>query len=215
VEFRDCLLEAYQITQCPNCDKDLATTSPNGTQQLLCNLNNEGGLQQNLDILPLLGEESYLKAYPEERKCRAFLEFCREGDIKAVISLIQDSDEDDSEDEDEMQDDTQPGKRIGPDELLRYQDPIGDMQSGLHAAVQAGSREIAWLLLLLASNLDLLQFPPEVFQEAESLGIMRGVVEGKTDIRGLKDADGKSAEDLAREIGGVWVGWPGTGRLSV
>jgi len=209
------LLEAYQITQCPNCDKDLATTSPNGTQQLLCNLNNEGGLQQNLDILPLLGEESYLKAYPEERKCRAFLEFCREGDIKAVIGLIQDDDEDDSEDEDEMQDDTQPGKKIGPDELLRYQDPIGDMQSGLHAAVQAGSREVAWLLLLLASNLDLLQFPPEVFQEAESLGIMRGVMEGKTDIRSLKDADGKSAEDLAKEIGGVWVGWPGTGRLSI
>lgn len=209
------MLEAYQITQCPNCDKDLATTSPNGTQQLLCNLNNEGGLQQNLDILPLLGEESYLKAYPEERKCRAFLEFCREGDIKAVIGLIQDDDEDDSEDEDEMQDDTQPGKKIGPDELLRYQDPIGDMQSGLHAAVQAGSREVAWLLLLLASNLDLLQFPPEVFQEAESLGIMRGVMEGKTDIRSLKDADGKSAEDLAKEIGGVWVGWPGTGRLSI
>ena len=209
------MLEAYQITQCPNCDKDLATTSPNGTQQLLCNLHNEGGFQQNLDILPLLGEESYLKAYPEERKCRAFLEFCREGDIKAVIGLIQDDDEDDSEDEDEMQDDTQPSKRIGPDELLRYQDPIGDMQSGLHAAVQAGSREVAWLLLLLASNLDLLQFPPEVFQEAESLGIMRGITEGKTDIRSLKDSDGKSAEDLAKEIGGVWVGWPGTGRLSI
>jgi hypothetical protein len=209
------LLEAYQITQCPNCGKDLATTSSDGTQQLLCNLNNEGGLQQNLDILPLLGEESYLKAYPEERKCRAFLEFCREGDIKAVIDLLQDDEEDDSDDEDKMQDDTQPGRKIGPDELLRYQDPIGDMQSGLHAAVQAGSREVAWLLLLLASNLDLLQFPPEVFQEAESLGIMRGVTEGKTDIRSLKDADGKSAEDLAKEIGGVWVGWPGTGRLSI
>jgi hypothetical protein len=215
MKFRDCLLEAYQITQCPNCGNDLATTSSNGTQQLLCNLNNEGGLQQNLDILPLLGEESYLKAYPEERKCRAFLEFCREGDVKAVIALLQDDEESDEEDEDEMQDDTPPSRRIGPDELLRYQDPIGDMQSGLHAAVQAGSREVAWLLLLLASNLDLLQFPAEVFQEAESLGIMRGITEGKTDIRSLRDADGKLAEDLAKEIGGVWVGWPGTGRLSI
>jgi hypothetical protein len=215
MRFRDCLLEAYQITQCPNCGNDLATTSSNGTQQLLCNLNNEGGLQPNLDILPLLGEESYLKAYPEERKCRAFLEFCREGDVKAVIALLQDDEESDEEDEDEMQDDTPPSRKIGPDELLRYQDPIGDMQSGLHAAVQAGSREVAWLLLLLASNLDLLQFPPEVFQEAESLGIMRGITEGKTDIRSLRDADGKLAEDLAKEIGGVWVGWPGTGRLSI
>jgi hypothetical protein len=215
MRFRDCLLEAYQITQCPNCGNDLATTSSNGTQQLLCNLNNEGGLQQNLDILPLLGEESYLKAYPEERKCRAFLEFCREGDVKAVIALLQDDEESDEEDEDEMQDDTPPSRKIGPDELLRYQDPIGDMQSGLHAAVQAGSREVAWLLLLLASNLDLLQFPAEVFQEAESLGIMRGITEGKTDIRSLRDADGKLAEDLAKEIGGVWVGWPGTGRLSI
>lgn len=212
---RDCLLEAYQITQCPNCGKDLATTSSNGTQQLLCNLHNEGGFQENLDILPLLGEESYLKAYPEERKCRAFLEFCREGDVKAVIGLLQDDEEEDEEDEDDMQDGEQLSKKIGPDELLRYQDPIGDMQSGLHAAVQAGSREVAWLLLMLASNLDLLQFPPEVFQEAEALGIMRGITEGKPDIRSLRDADGKSAEDLAKDIGGVWVGWPGTGRLSI
>ncbi|KAF2711579.1 hypothetical protein K504DRAFT_402732 [Pleomassaria siparia CBS 279.74] len=210
----DCLLEAYEITQCPNCGQNLATQSSNGTQQLLCNLHNEGGLQENLDILPLLGEESYLKAYPEERKCRAFLEFCREGDVKAVIGLLQDDDEEDEEDED-MQDGEPQGRKIGPDELLRYQDPIGDMQSGLHAAVQAGSREVAWLLLLLASNLDLLEFPALVFQEAESLGIMRGITEGKTDIRSLRDADGKSAEDLAKEIGGVWVGWPGTGRLSI
>ena len=124
-------------------------------------------------------------------------------------------DEEDEEEDQDMQDSEQGRRKIGPDELLRYQDPIGDMQSGLHAAVQAGSREVAWLLLLLASNLDLLEFPPEVFQEAEALGIMRGITEGKVDIRSLKDVDGKSAEDLAKEIGGVWIGWSGTGRLSI
>lgn len=123
-------------------------------------------------------------------------------------------DEDDDGDE-EMGDADQPDKEVGIDKMLRYQDPIGEMQSGLHAAVQAQSREVAWLLLLLASNLDLLEFPAEVFQEAESLGIMRGLTEDKVDIRSLRDADGKTAEDLAKEIGGVWVGWTGNGRLAI
>jgi hypothetical protein len=213
---RDCLLEAYQVTECPQCGKDIASTA-NGAQQVLCNLNNEGGLQEDLDILPLLSEESYLKAYPEDRKARAFLEFCREGDYKAIVEMLQDDEvDDDDEDEDEaMADSDQSGKELGIDKLLRYQDPIGDMQSGLHAAVQAQSREVAWLLLLLASNLDLMEFPPLVFQEAEAMGIMRGLTEDKVDIRSLKDANGKTAEDLAAAIGGVWVGWTGNGRLAI
>lgn len=218
---RDCLLEAYYVTECPNCGKNIASTSASGEQQVLCNLNNEGGQQENLDLLPLLTEETYLKAYPEDRKCRAFLEFCREGDYKAIIGMLQDDeveedDEDEDEDEDEeMVDGDQPQKDIGIDRLLRYQDPIGEMQSGLHAAVQAQSREVAWLLLLLASNLDLMEFPPLVFQEAASMGIMRGLTEEKVDIRSLKDAHGKSAEDYANEIGGVWIGWTGNGRLAI
>ncbi|KAF2195856.1 hypothetical protein K469DRAFT_545859 [Zopfia rhizophila CBS 207.26] len=201
-----CLLEAYQITECPNCGRNIATTSPTGQQQVLCNLHNEGGVQESLDILPLLTEESYLKAYPEDRKCRAFLELCREGDVSSIVDMLLD-DEDDEDDEDT--------RKITNDELLRYQDPIGDMQSGLHAAVQSGSREVAWLLLLVASNLDLSQFPAQVLQEAETFGIMRGDMEGKADIRSLRDGNGKSAEDLAREVGGVWVGWEGTRRLTV
>lgn len=187
----------------------------NGTQQVLCTLHNEGGLQEDLDILPLLTEESYLKAYPEERKCRAFLEFCREGDIQAIIGMLR-ADSDSDEDEEMVDDDQTEGREVGVDAMLRYQDPIGDMQSGLHAAVQAQSREVAWLLLLLASNLPLTEFPPEVFQEAEALGIMRGLTEDKADIRGMKDANGKTAEDIAREIGGVWItGWVGSGRLAI
>lgn len=165
-------------------------------------MNNEGGLQENLDILPLLTEESYLKAYPEDRKARAFLEFCREGDVQAIFGMLQP----DSDDEDE---------EVQSTEFLWYQDPIGDMQSGLHAAVAGGSREVAWLLLLMASNLDLMQFPPEVFQEASALGIMRGEMAGKTDIRSMRDAQGRTAEELAEEIDGVWRGWAGTGRLAI
>ncbi|KAF2101964.1 hypothetical protein NA57DRAFT_53904 [Rhizodiscina lignyota] len=206
-----CLLDAYTVHECPNCSSELLTTSPSGVQQLLCTLNNEGGLQEDLDILPLLTEEAYLKTYPHERKCRAFLEFCREGDLQAIIGMIQD-DDDEEEEEDVMEDEA--GNKAEVD-ILRYQDPLGDMQSALHAAVTAGSREVAWLLLLLASNLDLQQFPAEVFQEAETLGIMRDDQTGKADIRSLRDSQGRSAEQIATEMGGVWTGWPGTGRLAI
>ncbi|USP75049.1 uncharacterized protein yc1106_02323 [Curvularia clavata] len=214
----DCLLSAYEITSCPNCSKEISTTE-DGTQKVLCRLNNEGGVQENLDILPLLVEESYLKAYPEDRKARAFLEFCRAGDYKAIVELlVDDSSDDDEEDEQgdvEMSTTDDPGKETGIDRVLRYQDPIGDMQSGLHAAVHAQSREVAWLLLLLASNYPLLDFPPEVFQEAESMGIMRGLTEDKVDIRSLKDINGRTAEDIAKEVGGVWHGWVGNNRLAI
>ncbi|KAF1836392.1 hypothetical protein BDW02DRAFT_567139 [Decorospora gaudefroyi] len=214
----DCLLSAYEITSCPNCAKDIATTG-DGVQKVLCTLNNEGGLQEDLDILPLLTEESYLKAYPEDRKARAFLEFCREGDYKAVVDMLLDDEVDeteaDAEGDVEMSCTDHPEKELGIDRMLRYQDPIGDMQSGLHAAVQAQSREVAWLLLLLASNLPLLDFPPQVFQEAEAMGIMRGLTEDKIDIRSLRDENGKTAEDIAREVGGVWVGWTDNSRLAI
>ncbi|KIW05463.1 uncharacterized protein PV09_03352 [Verruconis gallopava] len=198
-----CLLDSYQLNDCPNCHKTLITTNDSNEQRLLCNLSNEGGLQENLDILPLLTEESYLRAYPEERKARAFLEFCREGDLQAIVDMLRP----DSDDEDQDQ--------VHNLDFLWYQDPIGDMQSGLHAAVSGGSREVAWLLLLLASNLDMTQFPPEVLQEASLLGITRCDMNGKVDIRTMRDAQGYTAEELAQKLGGVWHGWAGTGRLAV
>jgi hypothetical protein len=112
-------------------------------------------------------------------------------------------------DSDEEEETTQ----VQPQDLLRYQDGIGDMRSGLHAAVAAQSREVAWLLLLLASNLDLGQFPAEVLHEAEALQVQRGNVE--VDIRSLRDAEGRTAEDLAMEMGGVWDGWVGVRRLGL
>lgn len=211
---RQCLLDSYQITQCPNCDQSLLSDSSSG-QQILCTLHNEGGIQEGLDILPLLTEENYLRAYPEDRICRAFLEICREGDVSGVVDLLKSCDEEDEEDEDEEMDGEPPVARKSADEVLRYQDPIGDMQSGLHAAVAGGSREVAWLLLLLASTLPELEFPALVYQEAASLGVMRADQTGKVDIRSLRDSEGKSAEQLAAQMGGVWTGWPGTGRLAV
>ena len=219
----ECLLESYEIETCPTCSKSItsgptagsSSSSTAGSEmRILVDLHNEGGLQQQIDIFPILKEESYLHAYPEERKCRAFLEFCREGDHRAIAELIKSCS--DQPDEDEDDEDENEGPSRTADEILRYQDTIGDMQSGLHAAAANGHREVAWLLLLLASDLPELEFPALVYQEAATLGVMREEQTGKVDIRSLKDAHGRTAEDVARLEGGiVWNGWIGNGRLAM
>lgn len=221
----ECLLDSYELSRCPACNSEITSHPASGSSsdaqqpRILVNMNNEGGLQQNIDIFPILQEESYLRAYPEERKSRAFLEFCREGDHKAIVELLNSGDDDGDDSDEEMGDgDENPlsGPSKSPAEILRYQDPLGGMQSGLHAAAANGHREVAWMLLLLASELPQMEFPPLVFQEAAAMGIMREEQEGLTDIRSLRDANGRSAEDVAVQVGGVvWNGWIGNGRLSI
>jgi len=217
----ECLLEAYELSKCPKCSSDItidppgSSTGHNAAPRILVDLHNEGGRQEQIDIFPILQEESYLRAYPEERKCRAFLEFCREGDHRAIVDLLKSCNEPDEDDDDEEMDVEDAASSKTPDEILRYQDPIGDMQSGLHAAAANGHREVAWLLLLLASNLPELDFPALVYQEAASLGVMREDQSGKLDIRSLRDAHNRTAEDVAREAGVIWNGWIGNGRLAL
>ena len=194
------------MTECPSCGRELSLVGPSGEQKILCNLNNEGGLQVGLDILPLLTEESYLKAYPEERRCRAFLEFCAEGDVDAMVNLLDD-------DEDKIDDGSEDS--VLKIDVLRYQDPMGSMNSGLHAAILKGREEIVWLLLLLASKLEMKQFPPEVLQRAETLDIAREDQAEKVDICSLRDFEGMTAEQRAKEIGGVWKVWVDSGRLNM
>ena len=204
---RQCLLDSYSVSECPNCGRNLITVTASGEQQLLCNLKNEGGLQEGLDILPILTEESYLKAYPEERRCRAFLEFCGEGDMEAIIGLLNDGDD---EEEDEKSSGPGAAHRI---DVLRYQDQIGSMGSGLHVAVQNQRMEVAWLLLFLASTLKIDQFPAAVLQAAQNLGIQREDQNGKVDIRSLKDSEGMTAEQRAAEMEGTWIEWLQSGWL--
>ena len=153
-------------------------------------------------MLPILTEESYLKAYPEERRCRAFLEFCGEGDIDAIVDLLNDDDDDGEEHEENS--DQSAGHSI---DVLRCQDQIGSMGSGLHVAVQNQRVEVVWLLLLLASTLELDQFPVAVLHAAQSLGIQREDQNGKVDIRSLKDFQGMTAEQRAAGMGEVWTEW--------
>ena len=222
VSRRQCLLNAYTITTCPSCSSSISHPDASGTPQVLVTYTNEGGVQENLDLLPLLSEESYLKAYPEERRARAFLELCREGDLEGVVSILQDTESEegdsdsDGEEDDEEEEDEVDVKQLSVEELLRYQDPLQENQSALQCAVQAGSREIAWLLLFLASALPLSEFPDEVLRECERRGFVRGAeTEGMVDIRGFRDVEGRSAEDVAREVGEVWQEWVGRGWLVV
>lgn len=220
----ECLLDSYELATCPSCSKDIisspasgSSAATEGAQQILVDLNNEGGLQEQIDIFPILKEESYLRAYPEERKCRAFLEFCREGDHRAIVDLLKscnEQSEDGDEDVDGM-DDAAVASSKTADKVLRYQDPIGTMESGLHAAAANGHREVAWMLILLASQFPEMDIPALVFQEAATLGIMREDQEGQVDIRSLRDAQGRTAEDVAKEVGVIWHGWIGNARLAM
>ena len=188
---RQCLLDSYSMNDCPNCGGNLISTTPSGAEQLVCNLENEGGLQEKLDILSILREEGYLQAFPEERIGLAFLSFCGEGDIEACVDLLKSTDSD----------------------VLRYQDGLGTMCSGLHVAVQKQRVDVAWLLLFLASNLDISQFPAMVLEAAEGMELKRDE-DAKEDIRSLKNADGVTAEQQAAGIGGVWSEWLQVGLLS-
>lgn len=221
-EFRICLLESYTITECPRCGKDLTTVSvtEHGSQQVLCNIKNEGGYQAGLDILPLLTEECYLKTFPDERRARAFLEFCRGGDIEAIVSLLGDEEEDEEGDECEdngKSEEVKNGEEITENriDVLRYQDATSSMVSALHIAVKHERVEVAWLLLFLASSLPTSDFPMEVLQAAEQLQLSREEQSDKVDIRALKDEQGMTAADAANVIGGVWTDWLASGRLIV
>lgn len=157
-------------------------------------------MQEGLDIMPLLVEASYLKAYPEERKGRAFVEFAGEGDAIPMMDMLKDDGEDS---------DGEPSI-----DLLRYQDPIGGMSSALHAAVSNGNATVAWLLLWLASGLDTAQFPQQIVANAQEFELSRESAMGHPDIRTLKDSEGMTAQQHAVSIGGIWTEWLNLGWLN-
>ncbi|CAL3971359.1 hypothetical protein PZA11_007865 [Diplocarpon coronariae] len=211
-----CLLdESPQIAldlACPVCQRSIVTTAPgpsatnsilqpNPPQPLvLTRYHNEGGVQENLDILPLVTEEAYLVANPAARPARAFMTMCAEGDVAGIIELLKalvaEPDEGD----------------MLPAELLRFQDPLDRMKTGLHVAIERSQQEAVWLLLWLASAAQTHAFPGEVIQAAETMDADRGTAEG-VDIRGLRDEQGQTAEDVARGMGNAWAGLLSAGLL--
>lgn len=193
---RQCLLDESPgiatSRQCPSCQKPIASGA--GQPQVLTQYHNEGGIQSSLDIFPLIIEEAYLEANPAARPARAFLTMCGEGDVAGIIELLKAIEEDSDEGD------------MTPSALLRYQDPLDDMKTGLHVAIEKLQLEAFWLLLWLASTLSNAEFPEEVVRAAESMGAGRETVLGEADIRSLRDASGRSAEDLAGSMGLSWSG---------
>lgn len=122
--------------------------------------------------------------------------------------MIKDQDEDDAEDADEVYDPE------NTSETLRYQGTFEGIEgTGLHVAIRYAREDVAWLLLALASSLDWSKFPPTVLQTMQEFNLgPDDRVEG-TDIRTLKDSDGRTAKVLAEQIGGVWTPWIQSGRL--
>jgi hypothetical protein len=158
-------------------------------------------VQTDYDILPTATEEAYLRAYPEERKGHAYLQFCREGDIDAIIHMIKDVDEEDEDDDDES-------------DVLGYSGTFEGIEgSGLHVAIRYQQQEVAWLLLALGSQLEWSKFPDVVLQAMQGLGLRKEDRKAQSEIRSLKDSSGRTPADLAKEVGGLWIEWLNKGRL--
>ena len=88
--------------------------------------------------------------------------------------------------------------------LVRHQDPLAEMRSGLHLAVANRQEEAVWLLLWLSSTMPSESFPPPARQVAESMGLGRLSVQPDADIRALKDAQGRTAESVAQDDPEAW-----------
>ncbi|KAI9167309.1 putative phospholipase C20G8.02 [Paramyrothecium foliicola] len=168
--------------KCPSCDQYLPRNEagPSTTNQflhttsgasILTRYTNEGGTEENLDILPSVTEEAYLQNNPEARPARALHVMCSEGDVGGIVVLLHDAGGE--------------GADVGA--LIRYQDPLANMKSGLHLAIESGQEEVAWLLLWLSSTVPDEVFPQPAVQAAQSMGVGRLNVGVDADIRSLKD----------------------------
>ncbi|OTB08978.1 hypothetical protein M426DRAFT_316270 [Hypoxylon sp. CI-4A] len=204
-----CLLEqAAELAislKCPSCDSGIATNhaGPSSTNAflqsapgaaILTKYTNEGGVQENYDILPEITEEAYLEANPEARPARAYHVMCSEGDVGGIVELLRDADQTAA---------VQPV--MNASQLIRYQDPLAESKSGLHLAVEKGQEEVVWLLLWIASTLHTGSFPEPAVQEAQSMGIQRPSTLASEDIRALTDNQGRTAETVAAQMGGLWT----------
>ncbi|KAI1380729.1 hypothetical protein F4677DRAFT_404454 [Hypoxylon crocopeplum] len=191
--------------QCPSCDTGLAanTAGPSATNPslqsahgaaILTRYTNEGGVQENYDILPTITEEAYLEANPEARPARAYHVMCSEGDVGGIVELLRDAERVEGDE-----------PMMNAAKLIRYQDPLGDSKSGLHLAVEKSQEEVVWLLLWIASTLRTEAFPEPAVQAAHVMGIQRPSTLESEDIRALTDNQGRTAEAIAAQMGGLWT----------
>lgn len=128
---------------------------------------------------------------------------CAEGDVAGIIELLKAVEEDRDEDD------------LSPGELLRWKDPLEGEKNGLIVAIEREQQEVVWLLLWLASGIEEGVFPDEVLGAARGLEAERRLGGQGEDIRGLRDAEGRRAEDVAMGMSPVWAGLVNAGVLRV
>ncbi|KAK4239949.1 hypothetical protein C8A03DRAFT_13705 [Achaetomium macrosporum] len=209
-----CLLDqAAEIASslsCPSCNRYLpslasaaagssSTSTPPSLQQtpILTTYTNEGGMQEDLDISPILFEEAFLSSHPEARPARAFHTLASEGDMQGMVELLRDLDEN--------VDDDSP---VTASQLLVWRDPLNGGRSALHVALEAQQEEVVWLLLWLGSAAKGEDFPPAVVQAAEGMGLARreaGSLPVEEDVRFVRDERGRAAGDVCLELGPPWT----------
>ncbi|KAK3995742.1 hypothetical protein QBC44DRAFT_259004 [Cladorrhinum sp. PSN332] len=202
-----CLLDQASTVaislKCPSCDTYLPSTPPgpsstnaflssNSSSQILTTYTNEGGIQPDLDILPVLTEEAFLTSHPEARPARAMHTLASEGDFQGILELMADVDADEDIDMSLVQ-------------LMGWTDPLNGGKSALHVAVESKQEEVFWLLLWLGSAVKSDFFPQEVLEVAEAMGLpRRGAVPAEEDLRFVKDEAGRTAGDYCVQAGGQW-----------
>ena len=190
--------------QCPSCGENISNSAPGsscaaGGPAILVRYTNEGGKQEGLDISSSVEEEAYLEAHPEAAPARAFHLMCAGGDLDGLVELLYQS-----------------GDQI-PDlgSMIRYQDPLSGLKSGLHLAVENRHEGVAWLLLWLSSSLPSNVFPVEARQGVESIGLGRLNVSSDADVRSLMDGEGRTAAALSAELGSPFLSIADSGFLSM
>ncbi len=124
---RQCLLdESSDIAlslKCPSCHSALISTPPGPSatnsvspshlqsHQILTHYTNEGGIQDDLDIFPLITEEACLEDNPPARPAKVLMHMCSLGDIGGIFELLQTVKERYDDDEQDS---------MSPADLLRY-----------------------------------------------------------------------------------------------
>ncbi|KAL2109384.1 hypothetical protein VUR80DRAFT_2516 [Thermomyces stellatus] len=183
--------EILSSLSCPSCTTALTPASSSssnaGPAPILTTYTSEGGTEQDLDIIPVLKEESYLAANPHARPARALHVLASEGDVHGAVELLHSvADE---------------GEAESLPSLVRYRDPLAGGKSALHLAVEEGRVGMVWLLLWLSSSLPEGAFPDESRALAEAIGLGRLAVGSREeDIRSLRDENGDVAEVLAKGV---------------
>ncbi|KAI1211671.1 uncharacterized protein F4807DRAFT_398079 [Annulohypoxylon truncatum] len=206
-----CLLdqaaELAKSLKCPSCAAEIATRTAGPSTSnpfvqsvpgaaILTRYTNEGGIQENYDILPEVTEEAYVEANPEVLPARAYHVMCSTGDVENIVAILRETEQARTE---------RHGRALSATQLIRYQDPLEDSKSGLHLAIEKGQEEVVWLLLWIASTLSTESFPRPAVQKAQAMGIQRPSALASGDIRALKDNQGRTAEAAAAQMGDFWT----------